>query len=312
MSESANWRRKTGEALFRRWKCILWRTGGASFPGSDAFSARWWRGGWSPYSRDIRFGPGSILRRERRGEGLLVPVAAQPSWLFALSLFPMPGERSSKRKRPVRAGGEFTGTVFGKFFCTSRRCQRDSRSAGERSGGTSRRGIASVLGRSLGLRPEKVRRSCPWGRQPQSQRIQTPLAAVLFSLEDGGDYAQVLARWCWPRQLLAMLRCSWEMIRCFRSAISIGPSGEFGIYRYSGCWRFVSRRLRSALLDASGLSAFTEKDLVVPTRGGRIDVGVMGWFVPQLSAWATNTWVKLSRQHGVEVDDPVLCTEVFP
>src|SRR5207247_2238296 len=108
--------------------------------------------------------------------------------LFALSFFSRcPRERSSANEsRPIRARrANFAWHSHWKillYFHHSR--QRDSarpRGPGSEVGA----GIASVLGRKLGLRPEKVKALVPVGAAAAiAAAFNTPLAAVLFALEE--------------------------------------------------------------------------------------------------------------------------------
>jgi chloride channel protein, CIC family len=86
-------------------------------------------------------------------------------------------------------------TVLGKFFCTS--ATLASRIPLGREGPSVQvgAGIASVLGRSLGLSSEKVKALLPVGAAAAiAAAFNTPLAAVLFALEEivGDLHAPVL------------------------------------------------------------------------------------------------------------------------
>lgn len=85
--------------------------------------------------------------------------------------------------------------MVGKFFCTS--ATLASGIPLEREGPSVQvgAGIASVLGRLLGLRPERVKELLPVGAAAAiAAAFNTPLAAVLFSLEEivGDLHAPVL------------------------------------------------------------------------------------------------------------------------
>src|SRR5499425_3238106 len=93
-------------------------------------------------------------------------------------------------------GGRITiRTVFGKFFCTSATLACGIPLGREGPSVQVGAGIASVLGRHLGLRPEKVKALLPVGAAAAiAAAFNTPLAAVLFSLEEimGDLHASVL------------------------------------------------------------------------------------------------------------------------
>src|ERR1700675_3988637 len=76
-------------------------------------------------------------------------------------------------------------TVLGKFFCTSATLASGIPLGREGPSAQVGAGIASVLGRRLGLRPEQVKALIPVGTAAAiAAAFNTPLAAVLFSLEE--------------------------------------------------------------------------------------------------------------------------------
>jgi len=93
-------------------------------------------------------------------------------------------------------GGRITlRTVVGKFFCTSATLASGIPLGREGPSVQVGAGIASVLGRQLGLRPERVKELLPVGAAAAvAAAFNTPLAAVLFSLEEivGDLHAPVL------------------------------------------------------------------------------------------------------------------------
>src|SRR4029077_8698975 len=104
-------------------------------------------------------------------------------------------------------------TILGKFLCTSATLASGIPLGREGPSVQVGGGIASVLGRLLGLRSEQVKRLIPVGAAAAiAAAFNTPLAAVLFSLEEIiGDLnapvmgAVVLASatsWVVPRVLL--------------------------------------------------------------------------------------------------------------
>jgi len=76
-------------------------------------------------------------------------------------------------------------TVFGKFFCTSATLASGIPLGREGPSVQVGAGIASVLGRRVGLRPEKVKALLTVGAAAAiAAAFNKPLAAVLFSLEE--------------------------------------------------------------------------------------------------------------------------------
>src|ERR1700751_3202003 len=95
----------------------------------------------------------------------------------------------------AREGRITLRTVLGKFFCTSATLASGIPLGREGPSVQVGAGIASVLGRALGLRPEKVKALIPVGSAAAiSAAFNTPLAAVLFALEEvvGDLHAPVL------------------------------------------------------------------------------------------------------------------------
>src|SRR5205085_6611346 len=145
------------------------------------------------------------------------------------------------------------------------------------------------LGRRLGLRPEKVQALLPVGAAAAiAAAFNTPLAAVLFSLEEivGDLHAPVLG------SVVLASATSWVVLRLllgnnplFRvPQYELVNPAEFGIYAVLGvAGGFVSvaftqllLRMRAWFLRLPPKSAW-----IHPIVGGVL-VGVMGWFVPQV------------------------------
>jgi CIC family chloride channel protein len=96
----------------------------------------------------------------------------------------------------AREGRITLRTVLGKFFCTSATLASGIPLGREGPSVQVGAGIASVLGRFLGLRSEKVKALLPVGAAAAiAAAFNTPLAAVLFSLEEivGDLHAPVLS-----------------------------------------------------------------------------------------------------------------------
>src|SRR5258708_24050888 len=105
------------------------------------------------------------------------------------------GVPQTKAALYAREGRISLGTVFGKFFCTSATLACGIPLGREGPAVQVGAGIASVLGRKLGLRPERVEALIPVGAAAAvAAAFNTPLAAGLFSLEEvvGDLHAQVL------------------------------------------------------------------------------------------------------------------------
>src|SRR5450432_1949384 len=108
-------------------------------------------------------------------------------------------------------GGRITmRTVIGKFFCASATPASGIPLGREGPSFQVGAGIASVLGRRLGLRPEKVKALLPVGAAAAiAAAFNTPLAAVLFALEEivGDLHAPVLG------SVVLASATSWMVLR---------------------------------------------------------------------------------------------------
>src|SRR5574337_729964 len=105
------------------------------------------------------------------------------------------GVPQTKAALYAREGRILLRTVLGKFFCTSATLASGIPLGREGPSVQVGAGIASVLGRHLGLRPEKVKALLPVGAAAAiAAAFNTPLAAVLFALEEivGDLHAPVL------------------------------------------------------------------------------------------------------------------------
>src|SRR6516164_9018773 len=180
-------------------------------------------------------------------------------------------------------------TVFGKFFCTSATLASGIPLGREGPAVQVGAGIASLLGRQLGLSTEKVKALIPVGAAAAiAAAFNTPLAAVLFALEEivGDLHAPVLG------SVVLASSTSWMVLRLLlgNSPLFKVPqyelvnSAEFGIYGLLGLASgFVSvafsqllLRMRAWFLKRQPTSAW-----IHPVAGG-ILVGVIGWFVSQV------------------------------
>jgi CIC family chloride channel protein len=180
-------------------------------------------------------------------------------------------------------------TVLGKFGCTAATLASGIPLGREGPSVQVGAGIASVLGRWLGLRPEKVKALIPVGAAAAiAAAFNTPMAAVLFALEEvvGDLHAPVLG------SVVLASATSWAVLRMllgnnplFRvPQYELVHPLEFGIYALLGiAGGFLSVAFTKLLL------GMRKRFLLLPriTRWwhpvvGGVLVGVMGWFVPQV------------------------------
>ena len=189
----------------------------------------------------------------------------------------------------AREGRITLRTVLGKFFCTSATLASGIPLGREGPSVQVGAGIASVLGRFLGLRPEKVKALLPVGAAAAiAAAFNTPLAAVLFALEEivGDLHAPMIG------SVVLASATSWMVLR-----LLLGNNPLFKVPQY----RLVhplELAIYAVLGVAGGLVsvAFTklllgmrERFLRFPQKtvwfqpvAGGLLVGLMGWFVPQV------------------------------
>jgi chloride channel protein, CIC family len=245
-----------------------------------------------------------ILLTERAGSRLypvggpawhrvLVPIAGSLVMGYLLYRY-FPNARGSgvpqtKAALYAREGRITAATMFGKFFCTSATLASGIPLGREGPTVQVGGGIASVLGRHLGLRPEKVKALLPVAAAAAiAAAFNTPLAAVLFALEEvvGDLHAPVLG------SVVLASATSWGMLRLL---LGNDPLFKVPQYQLVNPWEFA---IYAVLGVAGGLIsvAFSklllgmrEKFLKFPQKTvpfqpvvGGIVVGAMGWFVPQL------------------------------
>jgi CIC family chloride channel protein len=180
-------------------------------------------------------------------------------------------------------------TVLGKFFCTSATLASGIPLGREGPSVQVGAGIASVLGRRLGLSPEKVKALVPVGAAAAiAAAFNTPLAAVLFSLEEivGDLHAPVLGA------VVLASATSWVVLR-----LLLGNSPLFKVPQYQ-LVHPLELVIYAVLGVAGGLvsAAFTKLLLGMrerflrfpkttvwfqPVVGG-LFVGFLGLFVPQV------------------------------
>jgi CIC family chloride channel protein len=189
----------------------------------------------------------------------------------------------------AREGRITLRTVLGKFFCTSATLASGIPLGREGPSVQVGAGIGSVLGRLLGLRTEQVKKLIPVGAAAAiAAAFNTPLAAVLFSLEEitGDLYAPVMGA------VVLASATAWMVLR-----VSLGNSplfkvpqyqlvnpAEFAVYAVLGvAGGVVSAAFAKLLL---GMRArflrFPQKTVWFQPMAGGLLVGVVGWFVPQV------------------------------
>jgi CIC family chloride channel protein len=189
----------------------------------------------------------------------------------------------------ARGGRISLSTVIGKFFCTSTTLASGIPLGREGPAVQVGAGIASVLGRKLGLSPEKRKALVPVGAAAAiAAAFNTPLAAVLFALEEvvGDLHAPVLG------SVVLASATSWAMLRLLLGndplfqvpQYQLVHPGEFAIYAVLGvAGGFVSLAFTKLLLwMRARFLRFPRKTVWFQPVAGGLTVGIMGWFVPQL------------------------------
>ena len=180
-------------------------------------------------------------------------------------------------------------TVLGKFFCTSATLACGIPLGREGPSVQVGGGIASVLGRLLGLRSEKVKALIPVGASAAiAAAFNTPLAAVLFALEEivGDLHAPVLG------SVVLASATSWMVLRLLLGnnplfkvpRYELVHPLEFGIYAVLGvAGGLVSVAFTRLLLDMrERFLRFPKKTAWFHPVVGGVLVGILGLFVPQV------------------------------
>jgi CIC family chloride channel protein len=223
----------------------------------------------------------------------LMPVAGSLAMGYLLYKY-FPDARGSgvpqtKAALYARDGYISLRTVLGKFGCTAATLASGIPLGREGPSVQVGAGIASVLGRLLGLRPEKVKALIPVGAAAAiAAAFNTPMAAVLFALEEvvGDLHAPVLG------SVVLASATSWAVLRLLlgNTPLFHVPQYEMvhplelGIYAVLGvAGGFLSVAFTKLLL------TMRRRFLLLPrsTRWwhpvvGGVTVGMMGWFVPQV------------------------------
>ena len=224
---------------------------------------------------------------------LLVPVAGSLAMGYLLYRY-FPDARGSgvpqtKAALFAREGKITLSTVFGKFFCTSATLASGIPLGREGPAVQVGGGIASVLGRAVGLPAERVKALIPVGAAAAvAAAFNTPLAAVLFALEEvvGDMHAPVLG------SVVLASATSWGVLRLL---LGNDPLFQVPQYQLVNSWELL---VYGILGVAGGLVSVAFTQLLLRTRewflklprktvwfqpvAGGVVVGAMGWFVPQV------------------------------
>jgi CIC family chloride channel protein len=224
---------------------------------------------------------------------VLFPVAGSLSIGYLLYRY-FPNARGSgvpqtKAALFARDGRITLRTVFGKFFCTSATLASGIPLGREGPSVQVGAGIGSVLGRSLGLSTEQVKKLVPVGAAAAiAAAFNTPLAAVLFSLEEitGDLYAPVMGA------VVLASATAWMVLHVFLGdhplfkvpQYQLVHPAEFGVYAVLGlAGGVISAAFTKMLLGIRARFLLFPRNTVwfQPAVGGLL-VGLMGWFVPQV------------------------------
>lgn len=199
------------------------------------------------------------------------------------------GVPQTKAALYARDGRILFRTVLGKFFCTSATLASGIPLGREGPSVQVGAGIGSVLGRFLGLRPEKVKALIPVGASAAiAAAFNTPLAAVLFSLEEviGDLNAPVLG------SVVLASATAWLMLRALLGnnplfklpQYQLVHPAEFAVYAVLGIAGGVVSVVFTKLL--LGLRqwflALPKKTLWFQPVAGGVVVGLLGLLVPQV------------------------------
>ena len=223
---------------------------------------------------------------------VLIPVGGSLAMGYLLYRY-FPNARGSgvpqtKAALFAREGFISLRTVLGKFGCTAATLASGIPLGREGPSVQVGAGIASVLGRALGLRPEKIKALLPVGASAAiAAAFNTPMAAVVFSLEEvmGDLNAPVLG------SVVMASATSWMVLRLVLGnnplfhvpQYELVHPLEFAVYAVLGvAGGFLSVAFTKILLE------LRKRFLLLPRKtwwwhpvAGGITVGLMGWFVPQ-------------------------------
>src|SRR6266446_1402506 len=199
------------------------------------------------------------------------------------------GVPQTKAALYARGGRISLSTVFGKFFCTSATLASGIPLGREGPSVQVGAGIASVLGRLLGLHTEQVKKLIPVGAAAAiAAAFNTPLAAVLFALEEivGDLHAPVMGA------VVLASATAWMVLRVFLGnhplfkvpQYQLVHPAEFAVYAVLGVASGVVSVAFTKLLLGLRVRFLRLPQTTLwfhPVAGGLL-VGLMGWFVPQV------------------------------
>lgn len=254
---------------------------------------------------------------------VLIPIAGSLAMGYLLARY-FPDARGSgipqaKAALFARDGYISLRTVIGKFVCTATTLASGIPLGREGPSVQVGTGIASVLGRRLGLRPEKVKALLPVGAAAAvAAAFNTPMAAVLFSLEEvmGDLNAPILG------SVVLASATSWAILRMLLGnnplfhvpQYELVYPGEFAIYAVLGVvGGFLSAAFTKLLL------GMRTRFLLLPRKtrwchpvAGGVLVGLIGWFVPQaLGVGYSYVGDALNNHIGLEINGASGRAETF-
>lgn len=241
-----------------------------------------------------RFGARIYAGRESAGwVRVVIPTVGSLAMGYLLFRF-FPDARGSgvpqtKAALYAREGRISLGTVFGKFFCTSATLACGIPLGREGPSVQVGAGIASFLGRKLGLRPAKVKALIPVGAAAAvAAAFNTPLAAVLFALEEvvGDLHAPVLG------SVVLASATSWAVLRMLLGNDPLFKVPDYQLVHPIELVAYAVLGIAGGLVSVafSRLLLWLRKKFLAfprktswfqPVAGGLV-VGAMGWFVPQV------------------------------
>ena len=189
----------------------------------------------------------------------------------------------------AREGKISLRTVLGKFLCTSATLASGIPLGREGPSVQVGAGIGSVLGRSLGLSNEQVKKLIPVGAAAAiAAAFNTPLSGVMFSLEEimgdlnapivGGVVLASATAW----MVLRLLLGDHPLFRV--PAYHLVSPAEFAVYAVLGVAGGVVSAIFAKLLlgQRARFLRFPRKTLWFQPVAGGLLVGAIGWFVPQV------------------------------
>ncbi len=224
---------------------------------------------------------------------ILIPVLGSLGMGYLLYRF-FPNARGSGVPQTKAAlfahGGVITlRTLLGKFFCTAATLASGIPLGREGPSVQVGGGIASVLGRYLGLSAERVKALIPVGASAAiAAAFNTPLAAVVFSLEEitGDLHAPILG------SVVLASAASWFVLRLLLGnhplfhvpQYQLANPLEFGIYAVLGvAGGLVSVAFTKLLLKTrEWFMRLPQKTVWFQPVAGGVLVGGMALFVPQV------------------------------